>query len=217
MKKLFLLLIGLLFCSPLKAESIDADKMLYLGIIENNPAYVDQAIINGAYLNRRYDDDYTPLMIACALNSQPAILKSLINAGADMRVQNSQKQTLLTAALNNKSSPENIRLLTNYGLNPNEQDDEGHTPLYTALINKAPLQVISTLINVGANPDLPFNFKGNEIYPLTMAVILKQDRDIKTLLIRHSNQDAQFQALMAAVANNDKETHKLFQELNIIK
>ena len=57
MKNIIAFILALLYSLPTPAQTNNADKMLYLGIIENNQAYVDQAIIDGAYLNRKYNED----------------------------------------------------------------------------------------------------------------------------------------------------------------
>ncbi len=216
MKKLYLTFLFLSFWLYETARAADADRMLYLGVIENNLAYVDQAVMDGAYLNKKYNEDYTPLMVACAANDNPAILKSLINAGADFRFKNTKGQNLLTAALNADARPENIRLLINYGINPNESDKTGKTPLYTALINKIPFAALQTLLQNGANPDQPFDFNGNKVYPLTLAVSQNSSPEIIKLLICTSSQDAHFQALTAVINNNDKQNYQLFKEAGLI-
>ena len=217
MKNIIAFILALLYSLPTPAQTNNADKMLYLGIIENNQAYVDQAIIDGAYLNRKYNEDYTPLAVACAANDTPSILKSLINAGADIRFQNTHKQNLLTVSLNSKANPENIRLLINYGLSPNEADGSGYTPLYTALISKAPHEAIGALLQGGANPNIPFDFGGHEIYPLTLAVAAGSAPETIKHLMDYSNQDAHFQALTATVTNDDSQSYQIFQDNDLLQ
>ena len=200
MKNIIAFILALLYSLPTPAQTNNADKMLYLGIIENNQAYVDQAIIDGAYLNRKYNEDYTPLAVACA---------SLINAGADIRFQNTHKQNLLTVSLNSKANPENIHLLINYGLSPNEADGSGYTPLYTALINKAPHEAILAL--------LQGDFGGHEIYPLSLAVAAGSAPETIKHLMDYSNQDAHFQALTATVTNDDSQSYQIFQDSGLLQ
>lgn len=215
--KNFIVLLLIFISISARASDITADKRLYLGIIENNIGYVEQAINDGAYLNKKYNQDYTPLSLACTINSKPIIIKKLINAGADFRFENSKKENLLAIALNQSANAKTIQMLINYGLNPNDKNNKGKTALYTGLIHKAPYEAIVALLQNGANTNIPFEYKGNPVYPLTLAVLLESPREIIKVLIKYSNQDAQFQALTAAITINDTKTYQLFKDSGLLK
>lgn len=214
--KNFIFLLLVLFPVFTQASDMTADKRLYLGITKNNIKYVEQAINEGAYLNKKYNQDFTPLSLACTINSEPIIIKKLINAGADIRFENSKKENLLTIALNKSAKAETIKMLINYGLNPNDKNNQGQTALYSGLIHKAPYEAIVALLQNGANSNIPFEYKGNPIYPLTLAVLLDSSPDIIKILIQYSNQDAQFQALTATISTDNTQAYQIFQDSGLL-
>ncbi len=212
MKRLTFYILTLLLASA-SAFAADADQRLYTGIAENNLAAVELAIAGGAYLNKTYDNDLTPLMNALTVpHTDIRLIRRLISSGADARYIAPDGNTPLLLALQTNASPVTLQLLLNAGANPNLANKEGYTPLLAALTRSQTPETIKILLNAGADANRPARLGGNPLYPLTAAVALNAPRETILLLLKNSNQDAGFQALTAAIADGNEEMQKLLLE-----
>lgn len=176
MKKLALFLIFISHFA-FANEPLNSNKMLYLGLVENNLAYVETAISRGANFNHLYDNDLSPLMLACDHNDNPQIIKKLINSGADINFTNSKGDNTLSIALKKRASAEIIELLLYHGANPNHPlNFEGNPiyPLTLAVMLPSSLDIINLLLAT-SNQDAKFQ--------ALMATVTSENQAIYDLFI----------------------------------
>ena len=87
-----------------------------------------------AFVNTRFHDQDTPLMVAADKATNPEILQVLINAGADVNAQNEDGETALMKALDENVSPEVITALLDAGADARAKDNRGRSVIgYYAL------------------------------------------------------------------------------------
>lgn len=206
------IIFGILVWAGCATASENADQTLYDGIIANSIDLVNSGIQKGAYLNKRYTNGETPLTTAAERNASPQIIKALVNGGANISAQNDLGETALHKALNFAAREENIILLINYGSDINFPTSFTKTPLIYALQNRLSYKIINDLISSGADANLPTIINQQEIYPLAIAVMQDLPDETISLLLRHSNQDAAFQALMAATVAQNGRIQKIYAQ-----
>lgn len=213
MRKFFsYILLGLMLWAGCAKAAENADQILYKGIIANSVDLVNSGIQKGAYLNKRYTNSETPLTTAAERNVSPQIIKALVNGGGDISSSNDLGETPLHKALNFAAREENIILLINYGSEINKPTSFNKTPLIYALQNRLSYNIIKALISSGANANQPTTINQQEIYPLTVAVMQDLPDETISLLLQHSNQDAAFQALMAATVAQNGRIQKIYEQ-----
>lgn len=212
MKKLLIFIFCFWTLHPAAAQ--DANHLLFTGIRENNPARVDRAVADGAFLNLVYENGRTPLLLACSQKqTNPKIIHRLINAGADLNYRSPRGETPLLLAIRNHNL-RLIRLLAAYGV---ELNTPGQTPLNEAIKQKSSPEIISVLLQYGASANIPAHLNGRKIYPLTLAVVTNAPDETIRLLLPASDQDAVFQALTAVTVTNNRHMYDLFKSYgNII-
>ena len=113
---------------------------------------VRKAIENGADVNERRSDGYTPLMYA-ALDSgnNYEVISALIAAGADVNAKDKEGRTALMNAAQWGNNIDVIKVLLAAGANVNARTKDGHTALkVAAFLNQNP-DAIKALIEAGAN------------------------------------------------------------------
>ena len=90
------------------------------------PEEVKKAIEEGADINARYKDGWTPLMHAARYNQDPEVTKILIDAGADINARDKDGWTPLMHAAGNQN-PEVIKVLLDAGADGKAKSNEGKT------------------------------------------------------------------------------------------
>ena len=112
---------------------------------------VQEAINQGADLNKRDNDGRTPLMWAAARNPNPEVITVLLKAGADLNARDKDGWTsLMIAAWYNQSS-EVITILLKAGADLNARGKYGWTPLMIAASYNDNPEVLTTLLRAGAD------------------------------------------------------------------
>jgi uncharacterized protein len=117
---------------------------------------------DGADVNSKNNDGYTPLMIACSqIPADNEIVQLLIANGADVNSQTSYGLTALKIAAHRKRGIElgrygvkdtiTEKLLLDNGADPNIKDYKGHTALMEALDAKNE-ELVKLLLSRGALP-----------------------------------------------------------------
>ena len=206
MKKLLIFIFC--FWTLHSAAAQDANHLLFTGIRENNPARVDRAVADGAFLNLVYENGKTPLLLACSQKqTNPKIIRRLINAGADLNYRSPRGETPVLLAVRNH----NLRLIRPQAVYGAELNTPGPTPLHEAIKQKSSPEIISVLLQYGASANIPTHLNGRKIYPLTLAVVTNAPDETIRLLLPASDQDAVFQALTAVTVTNNRHMYDLFK------
>ena len=109
---------------------------------------INDAIKNGASVNARNDNGFTPLTWAALNNPDPEVLTALIKEGADVDAANGE--TALMSAVCGNSSPKLIELLLRNGADINACA-EGMTALTLAIGKNADPEIIELLLKNGAD------------------------------------------------------------------
>ncbi len=107
---------------------------------------------NGANLELRDENGYSPLLLACARGND-SLAYLMITLGADVNTSNVRKETSLHLAVlsNNFTLVEHLLF---FHANHDVSDFEGFTPLHLAAYIGS-LDIAQLLIQYGANPDKP--------------------------------------------------------------
>jgi ankyrin repeat protein len=113
---------------------------------------INDAILNGANVNARNEENETPLMRTVANNSGLEVTTALINAGADVNLKDDNGATALLSAAAHSTDPEVIKTLINAGASVNSSDYSGYAPLMLAVLNNPNPDVAAVLLEHGANP-----------------------------------------------------------------
>ena len=108
---LFLLPLAL-FAGQASAANTKTEELLEIAG-KAGPEEVRQLIQDGADVNAKNKDGWTPLMIAVGNNPNPEVLKALLEAGADAKTKNNKDKTALDYARENEKlkDTEALRLL----------------------------------------------------------------------------------------------------------
>ena len=97
---------------------------------------INDAIKNGADVNKKDEYGDTPFKMAATWNSNPEVLKALIEAGTDVNAKNINEDTPLSLAARNNSNPDVITNLLKYGANAKARNPNGRLPIELARNNK---------------------------------------------------------------------------------
>jgi hypothetical protein len=138
------------------------DEELFTAVQQNNLNRVRELIENGANIEARSRNSYTPLMNAISY-SGPEMVRLLIDLGANIEARSAVNYTPLLIAVS-QNKPEIARLLIDLGANIDARtnDDLDFTPLsYAALHDN--IIMVRLLIELGANIDARDN-KGRTIF-----------------------------------------------------
>ncbi|MFT6077414.1 MAG: ankyrin repeat protein [Myxococcota bacterium] len=115
-----------------------ASKDLFSAIQDKDLGAVNQAITDGADVNRKhnlYSSSVTPIFMAIfycneySAETSKEIMKALLKAGADANLTSNKGELPLFRAIS-QNQPELVSLLIEGGTNVNLQDSEGKTPLH---------------------------------------------------------------------------------------
>ena len=104
-----------------------------------------------SFVNTRFHDQDTPLMVAADKANNPEILQVLINAGADVNAQNEDGETALMKAMDEDVNPACVNVLLKAGAKVNLKEDDGETALMKALDENVAPEVIIALLDAGAD------------------------------------------------------------------
>jgi hypothetical protein len=147
---------------------------LHNAVFKSNIELAKQLVTNGADVNARNNNGWTPIFYAVGTRGTPnkfKILKLLLANGADIHVNDKGKNSvLLHASLSGISSSETINLLVRRGANVKARNEFGSTPLHRAVTlydEKEDWDIVRTLIKYGANANAE-NYNG--ITPLLEAI-----------------------------------------------
>lgn len=103
------------------------------------------------FVNTRFHDQDTPLMVAADKANNPEILQVLISAGADVNAQNEDGETALMKAMDEDVNPACVNVLLKAGAKVNLKEEDGETALMKALDENVPPEVITALLDAGAD------------------------------------------------------------------
>ena len=131
---LFLLLLTL-FAGQASAANAKTEELLEI-VGKAGPEEVRQLIQDGADVNAKDEDGWTPLMLAAAHNSNPEVLKVLIEAGADVNAKDTDGLTPLMLAAQHNPNPKALTALLEAGADAKAKNNEGKTALDCARMNE---------------------------------------------------------------------------------
>jgi len=124
---ILIILIVLLLCN------CGFDQNEFIKLIKNSTSKeVQEAIDEGAKINKADEMGITPLMIATKYNEDSKIINILLKEGADVNSISNDKKTALMLAAENNNSEEIIMLLLQHGADTTLIDDTGNTALIMA-------------------------------------------------------------------------------------
>ena len=118
---------------------------LLTAIRKGSISEINQAIQNGAKVNAKDNDRWTPLMFACENKASKEVIELLIDKDADVNAKTNAGWTPLMLALRHKAPKEVIELLIAKDADVNAKTNAGQTPLMLALLYGAPKEVIELL------------------------------------------------------------------------
>ena len=115
---------------------------------------VEEAIRQGADVDRKNNMGQTPLMLACAgdFRTMEEVETALLEAGADASIADNQSRTALHMA-SQAGNKDIIRLLCDNGVDVNGSDQQGKTPLIYAVENGRG-EACRLLLELGADKTL---------------------------------------------------------------
>ncbi len=142
---------------------------------------VKTLIENGANVNTRDKDGWTPLMYACRYQNNEELVNYLISAGAHIRVRNKYNTTPLIMAAQYNQNPEILRiLLKNRKINENE--------VYNAFIlavssNNGTDYIKTSKVKLFIDMDIPLNGTWKGMSPLMYACQYNSSTSVIKLLL----------------------------------
>jgi len=146
-------------------------------------ASVKQMIEEGADVNQKDAEDYTPLMRALGRRK---IIEMLLNHGADINARNMRNingATVLDLALRSvQKLPEGVntvRFLLDCGVDPNIRGWLGLSAMHRAVSYIYPVCVLEMLLDHGGNPNLKNRFGETSLH---LAVAERSYAKVKLLL-----------------------------------
>jgi ankyrin repeat protein len=168
-----------LFMLALAAMTAAAGEPIFDAVAAGNKTAVEQALVNGAYVDSRARDRATPL-IAAALGDQLSIAELLLSQGADVMARNSGGFTPLHAAAYSGSLPIAKLLLQKGAVLEDAANKAGATPLMVAG-EENHVELAEWLIAKGADVN---HAEGHGYMPISRA-FWKGNKDIVRLFKRH--------------------------------
>ena len=128
---------------------------------------VEEAIRQGADVDRKNNMGQTPLMLACAgdFRTMEEVETALLEAGADASIADNQSRTALHMA-SQAGNKDIIRLLCDNGVDVNGSDQQGKTPLILAA-REGQNDMVAFLIENGADVNLVSNSQRSALYYAT--------------------------------------------------
>ena len=132
--------------------------LLHVAADRGNVQRIHELLRDGADLEARDLDGYTPLMIAVSVE-EPEAVDRLLEAGADLSAQNYRGDTALHIAAENNNPGLTARLLES-NANPNLRNQQGRTPIHSVATglspngtSSSPIETIELLQHSGADID----------------------------------------------------------------
>ncbi|KAI4236949.1 MAG: hypothetical protein L6R40_006001 [Gallowayella cf. fulva] len=125
--------------------------MLESQVLDKGPDMTDIAevlFMHGAHVNVYSLDGYSPLYLACRIDSLN-IASGLLDRGIDVNMQDTEGRTALHIAASRRES-ECLDILLAHGADMEKQDDDGQTPLMHAVSSNS-THAISSLLKAGAD------------------------------------------------------------------
>lgn len=178
--------------------------------ISGSPEEVQQFIDDGADVNMRDEQGWTPLMYASKYNHDEKVIKILIDNGARVNIKGTKGVTVGDTALHLASAFNRVnicKVLLEYGADINAQTNQGKTPLHVLSANAAEKFFFDLFMKHGANIDL---CDDNKLSTLHYALFGRGDiSTLKILLDIGANINAKdndgMTPLYIAVAKNNLE------------
>jgi ankyrin repeat protein len=141
-------------------------------------------IQNGADIDAKDINDFTPLFLAIDSKEENALIKALLEHNADPNIKNNQGQSSFYRAIEKERKIEELTLLLDHGADINTKDENQCTPLFLAIKNYAPIEIIKFLLENGADVNVTTKEWDNQLTPLFLAA-LKQNKDYIELLLEY--------------------------------
>ena len=149
-KRVLGVVLAVLVAAPTYAQTTD----FFALIVKTGSADgVQAAIDQGADVNARNEDGFTPLILAVVLNPDPDVIATLLKAGAKANARDTKfEMTPLMWAAKGNQSLKVISTLLNNGADVNARDTDGLTALMDAAKTNLNPDVIATPFKAGDGP-----------------------------------------------------------------
>ncbi len=144
---------------------------MLLAVLEDDATALREAINNGVNVNERFEDDFTPLMIAVGRGHTENV-RLLLQAGADINAMDSHRDTPLLIAAANGNTYERRRLILFDG-----HDEPKRLPQFSS--PRGYTEILGFLIDRGANIGIT-DADGNSA--ILCAIIGDNDENLHTLV-----------------------------------
>lgn len=133
---LAVLAVGGLFIFGLlpKGSPPDPTEELFQAAASGEPEGVRAALADGAAVDFRNAEGFTPLMVAVSEGAEPALLGLLLQAGADVNASTAAGATPLSLAASS-GTPAQVLYLMNAGADPSVEGEGGASPAELARAN----------------------------------------------------------------------------------
>ena len=118
---------------------------------EGDAPAVASLLAEGARVDARTDDGWTPLMVA-VINGHAGVVRHLLACGADVNARNGRGWTALRFAVS-MGDTDAVRLLLEAGADPDARDEDGRTALMQAAEENV-LECVRALVEAGADVSL---------------------------------------------------------------
>jgi ankyrin repeat protein len=141
---------------------------------------INDDIANGANVNRKNRERWTPLIVAAHYNHDPEVLTALINAGADINARSIYGYTPLMTVVSTNANPEATSAIINAGADVNVKDKDENTPIALAARYNSNPEVITDLIKAGTDVNTR-DYNGTT--PLIWAVLRNTKHEVISALI----------------------------------
>ena len=121
-------------------------------------ALIKSLVSNGADVNAKDDDGYTPLNLAVRRHYNLELVKFLVSQGADVNVKDKHGCTPLHEAAKWNENVEVVKFLVSQGADVNAKNDAGCTPLHGAAFRNKNVEVVNFLVSKGADMNAKSKF-----------------------------------------------------------
>ena len=168
----------------MSGETPSGDSALFDAAMHGDAQAVDDLLRAGAQINTRHaDNQWTPLMVASALNHAPVVRRLLGDPAIDVNATSDRGQTALHIAAERGSDAAAEGLLEHPAVDVNVKDQRGWTPLIWATFGDR-LELLRALL---ARPDVRVNAVDNDRQTAMHWAVLANHPDAARELLRRED------------------------------